>query len=109
MIGATTPIFTAILALIIARRIEKVRTYMSLVPIVVGIMMSVKGEANLHYMGAIYCVVATALRAFKVVLQGILLTDVRNPCLPLQSSRWQLTILFLLVEIPSRMKKGWTR
>lgn len=81
MIGATTPIFTAALALVIARRIERLKTYMSLVPIVVGIMMSVKGEANLHYLGAAYCVLATALRAFKVVLQGILLTDVRLTCL----------------------------
>lgn len=50
-------------------------TYLTLIPVVFGILMSTKGEMQFNLLGATFCVLATALRAFKSVLQGLLLVD----------------------------------
>lgn len=74
-IGATTPFFTAIFSAIITRKLESVNTYLALVPVVVGIILASGTEPLFHMFGFIVCVSATAARAFKSVLQGILLSS----------------------------------
>lgn len=74
-VGATTPFFTAIFSAIITRKLESVNTYLALVPVVVGIILASGTEPSFHMFGFIVCVSATAARAFKSVLQGILLAS----------------------------------
>jgi len=74
-IGATTPFFTALLSLFIARRKESTRTYITLVPIVLGIVIASKAEPLFHPVGFVACLSATFARALKSVLQGLLLTN----------------------------------
>ena len=74
-IGATTPFFTAFLSLIIMRHKESTQTYMTLVPIVLGIIIASKAEPLFHPVGFVACFSATFARAFKSVLQGLLLMN----------------------------------
>jgi drug/metabolite transporter (DMT)-like permease len=73
--GATTPFFTAIFSAIITRKLETLNTYLALVPVVVGIILASGTEPLFHMLGFIVCVSATAARAFKSVLQGLLLAS----------------------------------
>mmetsp|Transcript_18219 Transcript_18219/g.39837 ORF Transcript_18219/g.39837 Transcript_18219/m.39837 type:complete len:387 (-) Transcript_18219:248-1408(-) len=72
-VGATTPFFTAIFSAIMLGNIESVNTYLALLPVVVGIILASGSEPLFHWYGFLVCVTATAARAFKSVLQGILL------------------------------------
>lgn len=72
-IGSTTPFFTAIFSATMLGQIESVNTYIALLPVVVGIILASGSEPLFNMYGFIVCVSATAGRAFKSVLQGILL------------------------------------
>ncbi|CAL6305842.1 unnamed protein product [Bathycoccus prasinos] len=61
-IGATTPFFTAMV-------------YMTLIPVVVGIVLASNSEPLFNIYGFIACFIATFARALKSVLQGLLLTN----------------------------------
>uniref|UniRef100_A0ACD5ZLE5 Uncharacterized protein n=1 Tax=Avena sativa TaxID=4498 RepID=A0ACD5ZLE5_AVESA len=74
-VGATTPFFTALIAYAIAARREAGATYAALVPVVVGVVIATGGEPSFHLFGFVMCVGATAGRALKTVLQGILLSS----------------------------------
>lgn len=74
-IGATTPFFTAIFSAVMINKLETVNTYLALVPVVVGIILASGAEPLFHLYGFIVCMSATAARAFKSVLQGILLSS----------------------------------
>ncbi|KAK8456609.1 hypothetical protein SEVIR_3G045900v4 [Setaria viridis] len=74
-VGATTPFFTAVLAYAVAARREACATYGALVPVVAGVVIATGGEPSFHLFGFIMCVGATAGRALKTVLQGILLSS----------------------------------
>ncbi|KAI4354630.1 hypothetical protein L6164_003479 [Bauhinia variegata] len=74
-IGATTPFFTAIFAYVMSRKREAWVTYGTLLPVVVGVVIASGGEPSFHMLGFIICVLATAARAFKSVLQDILLSS----------------------------------
>ncbi|CAN6443528.1 unnamed protein product [Victoria cruziana] len=50
-------------------------TYAALVPVVAGVIIASGGEPSFHLFGFIMCISATAARAFKSVLQSILLTS----------------------------------
>ncbi|KAG2334706.1 hypothetical protein Bca4012_000172 [Brassica carinata] len=50
-------------------------TYGALVPVVAGVVIASGGEPGFHWFGFIMCISATAARAFKSVLQGILLSS----------------------------------
>jgi len=77
-IGATTPFFTAIFAYIMTFKREGLLTYLKLIPVVTGVVIATWGEPSFHLFGFIICVVATASRALKSVLQGILLSSERE-------------------------------
>ncbi|OWM69993.1 hypothetical protein CDL15_Pgr025842 [Punica granatum] len=50
-------------------------TYITLIPVVTGVIIASGGEPSFHLFGFIICVAATAARALKSVLQGILLSS----------------------------------
>lgn len=74
-VGATTPFFTALFAYLITFKREAWVTYACLVPVVGGVIIASGGEPSFHLFGFIMCISATAARAFKSVLQGILLSS----------------------------------
>ncbi|KAL8140238.1 hypothetical protein V2J09_006259 [Rumex salicifolius] len=74
-VGATTPFFTAIFAYLMTMKREAWLTYASLIPVVTGVMIASGGEPSFHLFGFIMCIGATAARALKTVLQGILLSS----------------------------------
>ncbi|MED6204591.1 hypothetical protein PIB30_010445 [Stylosanthes scabra] len=74
-VGATTPFFTAVFAYFMTLRREGWVTYITLVPVVTGVMIASRGEPSFHLFGFIMCIGATAARALKTVLQGILLSS----------------------------------
>lgn len=74
-IGATTPFFTAVFAYIITLKREAWMTYVTLIPVVTGVVIASGSEPSFHLFGFIMCIGATAARALKSVLQGILLSS----------------------------------
>ncbi|KAL8146481.1 putative sugar phosphate/phosphate translocator At3g11320 [Apium graveolens] len=74
-IGSTTPFFTAVFAYLMTKKREAWLTYAALVPVVTGVVIASGGEPSFHLFGFIMCVAATAARALKSVLQGILLSS----------------------------------
>ncbi|KAF8394958.1 hypothetical protein HHK36_018897 [Tetracentron sinense] len=74
-IGATTPFFTAVFAYIMTVKRESWLTYVTLIPVVTGVIIASGGEPSFHLFGFIMCVGATAARALKTVVQGILLSS----------------------------------
>ncbi|XP_004506656.1 probable sugar phosphate/phosphate translocator At5g05820 [Cicer arietinum] len=74
-IGATTPFFTAVFAYVVSRKREAWVTYGTLLPVVAGVIIASGGEPSFHLFGFIICVLSTAARAFKSVLQAILLSS----------------------------------
>ncbi|KAF3616095.1 putative sugar phosphate/phosphate translocator [Capsicum annuum] len=74
-VGATTPFFTALFAYLMTRKQEAWATYGCLVPVVTGVIIASGGEPSFHLYGFIMCIGATAARAFKSVLQGVLLSS----------------------------------
>ncbi|KAL2923508.1 UDP-URONIC ACID TRANSPORTER 1 [Bienertia sinuspersici] len=74
-VGATTPFFTALFAYLMTFKREAWVTYACLVPVVGGVIIASGGEPSFHLFGFIMCISATAARAFKSVLQGILLSN----------------------------------
>ncbi|CAI9768327.1 unnamed protein product [Fraxinus pennsylvanica] len=74
-IGATTPFFTAVFAYLMTQKREAWLTYVTLIPVVTGVVIASGGEPSFHLFGFIMCVAATAARALKSVLQGILLSS----------------------------------
>ncbi|CAI5997823.1 unnamed protein product [Closterium sp. NIES-64] len=72
-IGATTPFFTAVFAYLLTFKREAALTYAALLPVVLGVVIATGSEPSFHLFGFIICVSATAARALKSVLQGLLL------------------------------------
>ncbi|KAK4385371.1 putative sugar phosphate/phosphate translocator [Sesamum angolense] len=74
-IGATTPVFTAVFAYLMTLKMESWLTYVTLIPVVAGVIIAAGGEPSFHLFGFIMCLGATAARALKSVVQGILLSS----------------------------------
>ncbi|XP_074582579.1 putative sugar phosphate/phosphate translocator At3g11320 [Curcuma longa] len=74
-VGATTPFFTAVFAYIMTVKRESWITYITLIPVVSGVIIASGGEPSFHLFGFLMCIGATAARALKSVLQGILLSS----------------------------------
>ncbi|KAH9291862.1 hypothetical protein KI387_042951, partial [Taxus chinensis] len=74
-VGATTPFFTAVFAYVMTVKREAWLTYLTLVPVVTGVIIASGGEPSFHLYGFIMCISATAARALKSVLQGLLLSS----------------------------------
>ncbi|KAM2468108.1 hypothetical protein FF1_009821 [Malus domestica] len=74
-VSATTPFFTAIFAFLIIKNREAWLTYAALIPVVAGVIFASGGEPSFHLFGFVMCITATSARAFKSVLQEILLSS----------------------------------
>ncbi|TKY63414.1 sugar phosphate/phosphate translocator [Spatholobus suberectus] len=74
-VGATTPFFTALFAYAVSTKREAWVTYATLLPVVTGVVIASGGEPSFHLFGFVICVSSTAARAFKSVLQDILLSS----------------------------------
>ncbi|KAL9252598.1 putative sugar phosphate/phosphate translocator [Drosera capensis] len=74
-IGATTPFFTAVFAFVITCRKESPRVYLSLLPVILGIVVASNSEPLFHLFGFLVCIGSTAGRALKSVIQGIILSS----------------------------------
>ncbi|KAL2332913.1 hypothetical protein Fmac_014126 [Flemingia macrophylla] len=74
-VGATTPFFTAVFAYLMTLKKEGFLTYVTLIPVVAGVVIASGGEPSFHLFGFIMCIGATAARALKTVLQGVLLSS----------------------------------
>ncbi|KAF8115165.1 hypothetical protein N665_0029s0011 [Sinapis alba] len=74
-IGATTPFFTAVFAYMMTLKREAWLTYFTLLPVVTGVVIASGSEPSFHLFGFLMCIAATASRALKSVLQGILLSS----------------------------------
>ncbi|KHG01518.1 hypothetical protein F383_22132 [Gossypium arboreum] len=95
-VGATTPFFTALFAYFMTFKREAWVTYGALVPVVAGVVIASGGEPGFHWFGFIMCLSATAARAFKSVLQGILLSS-EGPACAFHSYREKLNSMNLLL------------
>lgn len=73
-LGATTPAFTALLAALMGHR-ESKAVYLSLIPVIIGIVIASGAEPMFNIIGFAAALMATAGRAFKSVLQGVMLSD----------------------------------
>ncbi|GFP81626.1 probable sugar phosphate/phosphate translocator at5g05820 [Phtheirospermum japonicum] len=74
-IGATTPYFTAVFAYMMTLKMEAWLTYVTLVPFFTSSLTGVQGEPSFHLFGFLMCIGATAAKALKSVVQGILLSS----------------------------------
>jgi hypothetical protein len=74
-IGATTPVFTAALAYAIMHTREAPRVYLSLIPVVAGVVVASGAEPLFNMLGFLAAVTAACARALKSVLQGLMLAD----------------------------------
>lgn len=74
-IGATTPLCTAGLAFAMLGQREPRRVYLTLIPVVAGVILATGAEPSFQLLGFLAAVFATFARAFKSILQGLLLTD----------------------------------
>jgi drug/metabolite transporter (DMT)-like permease len=68
-ISATTPAFTAVLEYFVQEKVQSRTTYATLIPVVVGIVIASRFEPSFHMWGFLACMIATALRALKSVVQ----------------------------------------
>lgn len=74
-IGATAPLFTVIISAIVLAKQYSRFVYMSLVPIIVGMLMASKGEMHFDMVGFTCCTIGVIFRAVKSVIQQLILTD----------------------------------
>ena len=74
-VGSTTPAWVAALSLLMLRQRESRGTYLSLIPVVVGIIIASGAEPLFNAIGFFAAMSATGARAFKSVLQGAMLSD----------------------------------
>eukprot|EP00897_Mesotaenium_endlicherianum_P002196 jgi/Mesen1/2003/ME000147S01094 len=74
-IGATTPFFTAFFAYAMTFKREAWLVYAALLPVVTGVVIASGSEPSFDLYGFIMCITATAARALKSVVQGILLSS----------------------------------
>lgn len=68
-VGATTPAFTAAMSLVLLHQRESRGTYLSLVPVMLGIVIASGAEPLFNLLGFAAAISATGARAFKSVLQ----------------------------------------
>jgi drug/metabolite transporter (DMT)-like permease len=94
-IGATTPVFTAVLAVVMMGKRESGLVYVALLPVVIGIVIATGAEPLFDMTGFTAAVIATAMRALKSVLQGILLMDASEKMDSLNLLRWMAPIASL--------------
>ncbi|KAJ9528133.1 hypothetical protein QJQ45_005781 [Haematococcus lacustris] len=87
-VGSTTPFFTAVLAYIFQGTKESPLAYLALVPVMGGVVIGSGGEPAFHMLGFCLCLLATAGRAAKSVVQAILMADPAEKMDPMSLVFW---------------------
>jgi drug/metabolite transporter (DMT)-like permease len=102
MIGATAPLFTALFAAILQGAREKPLTYATLVPTTCGIIIASGAEPAFHLLGFAVCLVGTATRALKSVVQAMLLSsDTKSEQLDSMSLIYYMSAVSVVMLIPA--------
>jgi len=83
-IGATAPLWTVLLAVVLTKRRYPPLVYASLALICLGMLLTVRGEVNFHPLGFGLLLVAVLTRALKSILQGMLLAAPEERLDPLE-------------------------
>lgn len=73
--GATAPLWTVVLSVMITRKSYTPGVYASLGVIFVGMVLTTTGEVNFDSFGFVLVLIATVTRALKSVMQGLLLSS----------------------------------
>jgi len=77
-IGATAPLWTVALSVLLTRKSYSSQVYVSLLLISAGMVLTTRGEVNFHPVGFALIVLATLTRALKSIMQGILLSSAED-------------------------------
>ncbi|KAF8071001.1 sugar phosphate/phosphate translocator [Scenedesmus sp. PABB004] len=101
-IGATTPFFTAIFAVLMQGHKEAGLTYLTLVPIAGGVVIASGGEPLFNLLGFTACLLATSGRALKSVVQAMLLTDATEKLDPM-SLLFYMSSFSVLLLLPTTL------
>lgn len=99
-VGATTPVATAILAYVVQGKKETLMTYLTMIPIVGGVVLASRVEPLFHALGFTACLLATAMRALKSVVQAILMTDPSEKLDPM-SLLLYMSLMSLVMLLPA--------
>ena len=83
-IGATAPLWTVLLSVILTRSHHPPLVYVALGLISLGMLLTVRGEINFHVTGFLLVLTATLTRALKSILQGMLLSAAEERLDPLE-------------------------
>jgi drug/metabolite transporter (DMT)-like permease len=100
MLGAMTPVFTAFFAALLMSARETPMTYLTLAPVVGGVVVASGAEPAFHLLGFVACVSATAGRALKSVVQSMLLTDAAEKLDPM-SLLFYMSCFSVLLLLPA--------
>jgi len=100
MLGAMTPVFTALFAAALMGARETPLTYLTLAPVVGGVIVATGAEPSFHALGFAACVSATAGRALKSVVQSMLLTDAAEKLDPM-SLLFYMSCFSVLLLLPA--------
>jgi len=74
-LSASTPAFTALLGYVVLGKVERIIVWMTLVPVIGGALVSMKGEPGASPIGVALIFTANSLRAMKSCLQELMLVD----------------------------------
>ena len=101
-IGAMTPAATAFMALALLGTVEKAVTYMTLVPVMAGIILATGFEPSFNSFGFLAAVGACGARAFKAVLQ----VNPRTPDWCLTHSEMERNCIFCSLTATGRLSRS---
>jgi len=77
-IGATAPLWTVVLSVVLTQRSYPPLVYVSLLLICLGMILTTRGEVNFHPIGFALVLLATLTRALKSIMQGLALSSVED-------------------------------
>jgi len=82
-LSASTPAFTALLGYVVLGKVERVIVWVTLVPVIGGALVSMKGEPDASLVGVALIFTANSLRAIKSCFQELMLVDDMVSSVPL--------------------------
>ena len=82
-LSASTPAFTALLAYVVLGKVERITVWVTLVPVIGGALVSMKGEPGASPTGVALLLTANSLRAMKSCFQELMLVDDMVSSVPL--------------------------
>jgi drug/metabolite transporter (DMT)-like permease len=96
-LSASTPVFTALLGMVILGRRERTRVWLTFLPVVGGAMVTAGGEPSLHVLGVTLVFASNIVRATKSCMQELLLG--RDAMDSLNLLRW-MSVFSMITLIP---------